>query len=178
MKRLLFLLTILPVVAFSQSATDILPMKDGKVHYEDIVMVDSTASKDALFTAIRSSISTLFSNSKRGVQQDDKESGKIIFKASAPVKQVVLLTTDYYDINYTLDVTVKDGKYRIQAYDIDAVPGRSGQPYRSIDRIIEQAEKGALKKSSKELLKLIDGTVTSSITSIKGDVKKRLNSDF
>lgn len=51
---------------------------------------------------------------------DDKEAGKIIGKASAKGSFYYLLTLFSFSLNYTVSITLKDGRYRYEITDFTA----------------------------------------------------------
>lgn len=87
------------------------------VSYSEVVKVDS-ASKDILYTRAKQWFAITFTASNYVVQMDDKQSGKIIGKGSEPLVYSYALTKQNYHANYTISITVKDGRYRYEVSDI------------------------------------------------------------
>ncbi len=113
---LIFLLTVFtPSKIFSQDTTA-LPTVDSKILIQKVVNLrDTTTKKDKIYIAAKEWISNSFKSSKAVIDLDDKEAGKIICKSTYRSEKK---SNDVLVINFTLNITSKDGKYRIQIYDL------------------------------------------------------------
>jgi Ca2+-binding EF-hand superfamily protein len=115
MKRiLLFALLIAGLKMNAQEKLlDVLPMKDGKVYYEEVVTIDS-ASKNELYNRAKMGIVSMYKSAKDVIQLDDKETGEIIAKGNfqATWTQAFMVTQSTY-VSHTLTVFVKDNKAKI-----------------------------------------------------------------
>lgn len=171
---------LLPLLVISTSLySQEIPFKDGEYIYEEIVTLDSSYSKDVIFTNAKSTLVNLYKNTNNGIQQEDKEAGKLIVKAYTTVKQTWMLVTYYHEVHYAIDLTVKDGRYRIQLHHIDIKPVTGNtMAKRTIDEIKAQGEKGAMKKFNKELLLLVDNEMKANIASLKKGIEKKSNNEF
>lgn len=112
---LLLLLVFTSSKTFSQDTTA-LPTQDGKILIQQIIsLADTTTKKDRIYVAAKEWISNSFKSSKAVIDLDDKEAGKIICKSTYRSEKK---NNDVLVINFTLNITTKDGKYRIQIYDL------------------------------------------------------------
>lgn len=102
--------------SFSQDTTA-LATQDGKILIQQIVtLADTTIKKDRIYLAAKEWISNSFKSSKAVIDLDDKEAGKIICKGTYKSDRK---NNDALVINFTLNFTAKDGKYRVQIYDLN-----------------------------------------------------------
>jgi len=108
-----------PIVVQQNSAspmTLLIPLKNGHIFYEETREVN--ASKDDIFHNARKWFVNNFPKEKSVLQMEDKEDGIMMGKAqylysfSSGVKSV------YVTMYFTLNLEIKDGKYRIQIYDL------------------------------------------------------------
>lgn len=90
-----------------------------RVVYTEVVNVDSTITKNQLFSKAREWFAKAYNSSINVVQMADKESGKIIGKALLSVKMKTVFNSDYDggNINYTISVYLRDGKYKYEITD-------------------------------------------------------------
>ncbi|WP_256013101.1 DUF4468 domain-containing protein [Desertivirga xinjiangensis] len=119
MKKLILLsLIVFPILAFCQGKKDrtpiVIPIKDGKIFYEQIVTVDS-ASKSDLYDKSRKWLAEAFNDSKEVIKVDNKESGNIVGSGIFDI-----VTNTFFGsasrISFMIDITIKDSKYRAQVY--------------------------------------------------------------
>src|SRR5262245_61458977 len=79
--KLLFIGLISGFICYGQEpALDVFPLRDGAIHYERIITVDS-ASKDDLYLKAKSWAVNAFKSQKAALQAEDKELGFISFKS-------------------------------------------------------------------------------------------------
>lgn len=94
-----------------------LPEKDGAIFFEKIYQVDSSITADVLFTRAKSWLLNLTSTDKQEqlIELQDKEQGKLMGRGYISFKQ-----TNWGHVPnrvpFKFDITVKDGKYRVQLY--------------------------------------------------------------
>jgi len=77
-----------------------------KITFTEVVIVDSTTTKDQLFERAQDWFVKAYGSGKEVIQLADKELGKIIGKALIPFGK------DMGYIYYTISIYVKDGKYK------------------------------------------------------------------
>ena len=117
-KQLFFcnVFTLLSVsIVFGQNETPKLPIdsSSGKITYSEVVTLKDTVSKNELFSRAKTCFVHLFKNSKEVIQNEDKEAGNIIGKGNIKVYARALgADVDGGYINFTLTISVKNGKYK------------------------------------------------------------------
>lgn len=126
---------LIPIIAISQTSDstkrdisamldsnidyhNLIPQKDGNYMYENIIIADSL-TKEELYTKAKVWFVQSFKSPKDVLQMDDKEAGRIIGKGYFSFDYPFFVETYTMKVYFTVDITVKDGKYRIQFYDID-----------------------------------------------------------
>ncbi len=109
-----------------------MPTKDDKVFYEQIVEVDSKETKDELFLRSSKWAANKFLDSKEAIRFSDKESGKIVGKGLFTIVYNKFGKSDDY-VSFDFDITLKDGKYRIQLYGIETKGIGSDYPFEPIE---------------------------------------------
>lgn len=123
MKKLLFLLCIIPILSFAQkrgAEKIILPIDSATnmITYQEVVKVEG-ATKDELYVRAREWFARSFKSSKSVIQMEDKEAGKIIGKGSSSGLYTVLMSTVPYKLDFTVSITVKEGRYRYEISPFD-----------------------------------------------------------
>ncbi|MCZ8216643.1 MAG: DUF4468 domain-containing protein [Cyclobacteriaceae bacterium] len=93
-----------------------LPVIDDKINFSEVVVVDS-ASKDELYTKAKIWLAENFISANDVIQFDDKENGIVIGKGIIRVKEGGL-TPRIKIWRFTVKIQVKDGKYKVNFYDI------------------------------------------------------------
>lgn len=113
MRKILYLVILLPVLAVAQKKTDslTLPLKDGKLYFEKVINIEGTVKGTMFENANRWLIKT-FSENKSIIQDSDKEAGNIIAKCSTIFETKGVLG-DSYPIRFLVELNLRDGKYRI-----------------------------------------------------------------
>jgi len=116
-----------------------------KISYSEVVYVDSTASKDQLFSRSREWFAKTYKSANSVIQMEDKESGKIVGKAIMQVYHKALganFESGY--INYTITIYVKDGRYKYEFSDFyhtgQYIDGHRIQDYGACENMIHTEE--------------------------------------
>lgn len=116
-------LMIIASTSFSQNRQDsdikqnlIIPTKEGVIFYEQVAQC-TDGQKDLYLKARKWFVDT-FSNAKSVLQMDDKEDGKLTGKAYHTYKFNNGMSSSTVNIDFTLNLDIKDGKYRVQFYDM------------------------------------------------------------
>lgn len=108
MGKLLFIFLMIPISCFSQSdSTEFQFVKIDSVNY----------SKDELFLKAETWLANSFVSSKSVIQMKDKDAGKIICKGVFAYVDKEVGSTTHFDIKFSLEISVRDKKYRIKLYD-------------------------------------------------------------
>lgn len=167
MKRLLILFSIiLPVISFAQSE---MPMKDGKVFYEVIDTIPNTSKID-LYNRSKIWFVNTFNNAKAVIQLDDKDAGVIMGKGVSVFDNGNIVTGSLRNyIDYTININIKDNKYRLQVYDISVT-----------NQSATYTPEYCLKypKMNKKKLERIDNDVQGTIASFKSAITKKSEDSF
>lgn len=90
----------------------------GKITYTEVVKVDSTATKDELYSRAREWFAKAYKSSTNVIQMEDKESGKIVGKALTQVFYQAMKSNysgGYF--HYTISIYIKDGRYKYEVTD-------------------------------------------------------------
>lgn len=98
------------------------PVKDGRIVYESIGDAKGV-KKEAIYASAKKWIVDSFKSSKTVIQTEDKEDGQLIGSALSLVSiknNSWLVPTYELNLDYTIQINCKDGKYRIRFYDIKA----------------------------------------------------------
>lgn len=83
------------------------------VTYQGVVKVEG-ASKDDLYLRAREWFAKTFKSAQAVLQMDDKQAGKLIGKGASKSYYTYMLYPVEYNLNYTISITTKDGRYRYE----------------------------------------------------------------
>lgn len=97
-----------------------LPTKNGNIWYEFIDSSQSTG-KDELTKRAKVWAAKAFNSYKAVTQLDDTNLGKLILKGSTRLSSNVILAP-IENVYFTIDFSIKDGKYRVSISDIQGHP--------------------------------------------------------
>jgi hypothetical protein len=102
-----------------------------RITYTEIIKLDSTYTKDQLYSIIREWTSKSFKSSQDVIQMDDKENGKLIIKALFPTYYKLLGMNAWQgDIYFTFSIYIKDGRYKYEVTNFNHVGGtRRGETF-------------------------------------------------
>lgn len=168
MKRLLFVFFIV-ISGYSYSQDficDKIPSKNGRVHYEGVVMIDSVPSS-TLYNNAKLWIGKTFVSSKSVIQSEIPNS-LIILKARMDIGN-----TDNSGVyTFTLTLQFKDGRYRYELSDIGIDLYIARLNYRKTSPIEETP---LLKDCSDAPLILFDSKIKSLITDFDHGIKANNN---
>jgi hypothetical protein len=133
MKKIMNGLMILSVVISSSSnCSSVIPREKRVI--ENVLEVN--LSKDEIINRASDTLAKIYVNSNSAIQVKDKERGVIIGKAIAKcetLNNLYTLNGDYFEIEFNLELTAKDKKYRLIFEDIDLYIVRR-QQWNSKDR--------------------------------------------
>ena len=157
MKTFIFLL----FPFFVNAQKSILPEKDGKVIFTDVVTVDSTVKKEELFNRARVWFVTEYRSANDVIQMQDKDAGIIIGKGSFIVSNGVGIMINTLKVANTIKLYFKDGKYKYEITDFNVYEGDlPGTP-------ISQKAPGYGKKSWQNMLYAINDEVKKAINRLE-----------
>ena len=201
MKNFLFLifLSMTCISVFSQTDSTIqLPLKDDKIFYEQVIQLDSSIKKDRIYLAVKQWFAETFKDSKSVIQVDDKEGGKVLGKF---IDVIVVNNNGYFvsnEKNFTINVDIKDSKYRVQVYDCyyhfvvnapiqkeDKTESYDNEYKEYLNLINTENDKSNKKKKIKEAIESdgkslsnLNQLINKLITSLKKSVSENVSSSF
>ena len=95
----------------------ILPLKDGKVTYSDIIELQGV-SKDELYDRVKDWFIITYNSGKNVIQLDDKEKGEVLGKGCFREKwRVRFYTSQIVNVWKTIKIQIKDGQIRYEISD-------------------------------------------------------------
>ena len=102
------------------SLLQIIPIKDDKVLYESVIIADSSIKKEQLFIKIKQWFVDKFMDSKSVLETVDKENGIFSGKGTFKYNKINGLNSHIGYTQFTINVIVKDGKFKYQLYNFHA----------------------------------------------------------
>ncbi|WP_121811000.1 DUF4468 domain-containing protein [Mucilaginibacter kameinonensis] len=183
MKRTLsIILLLLPFTLFGQ---DLIPFpqlpKDSttnQVTYKQIIQVPGVSAID-IYNRSREWFATTFKSANSVLQLQDKDAGKLIgkgvFSHSYPLNAGVF---ENYTIGFTINITVKEGKYRIilDNYTLTSAMGNNPGSPGTIEAIYQNEEK--LKTAKSKIQKQVYNIFWQLLTDIDNDSKGLIVSNY
>lgn len=184
MKKIFFVLALTiatngwaQIERFTDTMT-ILPMKDNKVFYENVYQIDSI-SRNELYLRAKNVYLRLFPATKDVIQNEDKENGIIAGKGNTSFIEPGRFGLNFEQkIRFTLSITVKDYKYRIQLFDIyytNSLGGTIDDPIET--RYLEDYKKNQ-NKFTKTSYRNMNLKLLSIIYQVSNEMNKKTNNDF
>jgi len=167
------LIFLLISTAFGQKETSKLPIDSltGKIVYSEVMHVDSSATRQELFSKAREWFAKAYKSSKNVIQMEDKESGKIVGKA---LMQVYYKNRQDGYINYTISIQVKDGRYKYEVTDFyhtgQDVSGGSIPDFGLCEKMINTTDKYfgiSMQKNYTSCLYQMDNNIKALISDLK-----------
>lgn len=159
--------------AYSQDKLyDVMPLKEGKIIYEGVVSVDSTKQSELQRAAKKWFIDT-YKSSKDviGLDEPDEIMGKGVIKTT---HQAGFMTMYQIDVQHTVDLQFKDGKYRYSITDFRTkfvVPGIGNVPPRMVDITLEEWADGSHKNNERKYITKVDAEMKTLIQSLESALK-------
>jgi hypothetical protein len=189
MKKILLIAILLfsCISAFSQhnenekTITDTIPKVNGNYEYMEVVTLDTSYKKEQLYRNAKVFLVDIFKSAKDVIQYDDKEQGKIIGKGILELSDyhIIFTVIDQFtwDVNFTIEISCKDGKYRYRLYDIVINQRIKNDTYNTpsvltVDDAIANTKKGSFKKVSTRLVNSMLHNFKNDITTLKSYMSK------
>lgn len=97
--------------SFGQNTQFPIDSLTGGIKYSDVVKVDSVSS-NILYLRAKEWFAHSFVSAQNVIQFDDKETGKIIGKGLFKVNTITLGNHDAGNVKFTVEILVKDGRYK------------------------------------------------------------------
>lgn len=141
MKKLITLLMLLvSLVAAAQ---------DKPLAFSEVIQVEGKNQAE-IFGGLREWVATNYVNGKAVTQMEDAATGTIILKALFPFKKGGIYSAYEGDVNYTLKLQAKDGRFRVEmsSFVHDNKPGRAADCALGLITTAEKSGKGGMNKGS------------------------------
>ncbi len=103
------LLLALPMLLSSQEFEPKYPTKDGVIHYENVVEVDSATAKD-LYNRCKVWVGKTFKSAKNVIQSDTED--EVVLDSWLPIYIKSLMSTSEQQCWFRLSISFKDGKFK------------------------------------------------------------------
>ncbi len=159
--------------------------QDNKLIYTEVITVDSSLKQNDLFGSARAWFNKYFVSSKEVLQIQDKESGELSGKGIIKYSSRIFLgsASTAGTIRFTINVFVKDGKYKYEFTDFihTASPSSFGLITKEYDpnfKCANTSGKGWQVKVYNDIKDQIDENVKPLISSLKEAMTKKVNSDW
>lgn len=183
MKTILFVLIFSPFVCLSQSSIH-RTAKGNPIKYDSIV-IDSSKTKEQLYSSARSWFNKSFKTSKEVVQLEDKESGELAGKGSLRITKLykaslgVTINTNGY-ASFSVRILVKDGKYKYEFEDFEYTNLGASDVHGTITEDDEYTTSAMGKSVYNREWKAIKEDISNQINSLIALLKKTMSetSDF
>ena len=150
-------------------------IKDGRIHYEEVVKIDNT-NADELFFRAKLLIADSYVSSPDVTKLEDKENGLIIIKALFLVAHNQFVNNAR--VSYTLKIETKDNKYK---YTITDLRYKFNVRFQHINRDYDEdllqwgfPENGYDSKSHYDNMVSFNQNVNSNIESLINTIKKEM----
>ena len=110
-----------------------------RLEYEQVFQVDSTITKDELFSRAHSWFVDYYKDASEVLHVKDKESGELVGAAIYRYSHVVGLVRMDRVIDYRISIKIKDGRYKVRVYNLynSKCSNGGGIPYDGIGEITE-----------------------------------------
>jgi hypothetical protein len=172
---------------FAQDSLPV-PTKENTIYYEEVVKVDSTLKKDALYQRTKLWVAQNFvtTGNFNPIQYEDRENGVITIRI--PLKQFesnFFIHTYFVNVSSVGTIQVKDGRYKYTFTDFlynslgdYTVNGKEVKEEGSGEALVRNALSGASKKLAIANLNQINSQMTVIIESLKNALGRTINDDF
>jgi len=118
------LLILFAFSGFAQKSEIAIPMKNGKVYYEESYQPNSSLKQQVLFSRVLVWFKQDFPNTEKIKISDDNKTGEI--SGSVIFKIVTSGTGNYYFVRFAINIKVYDGGYTFTADEFYEKPIESG----------------------------------------------------
>lgn len=175
-KLLLTLFIVAPALSMAQAIVLPRDSTTKQISFQEVVQVPG-ATKDELYTRAREWFAKTFKSSKDVIQMDDRIAGKIIGKGSGNgLTGNILLITSFW-LNYTVSITIKDGRYRYEITDFTTEDEPSYSSNRGVLNLDFLIDYKAAKKNDGSYIDMYEGYFQEALstgTNISKSLKEAL----
>ena len=169
--KILFII-LLPILSFAQKEIPNLPIDSVTqlITYTGVVQV--TGNKDELYSRAREWFAKAYNSSLNVIQMDDKE--KIIGKALMTVywKNLVGVTSEAGNVNYTISIFFKDGKYKYEITNFYHTGNQYISDIGSCEKMMTEKRR-SYKKTYDYILNQVNENINNLIFSLKEGMEKQ-----
>lgn len=179
MKKFLLIILLMPMYAFAQKDTTglNLPYKEGRIVYEEIINVENKSKSDLLVNAKQWFVD-YFKSSKDVIQNEDKETGRIIGKGILFFYAKTWAMSFKIDDKITIQIDCKDNKYRYRLYDIitSSDYARDSTPEEMVDKLSGAGKSRYTKSLCRKILENLSLETKNTIASLKSAMATKSDS--
>ncbi len=181
-KTLLSIFLILTIPSFGQNEKlfDILPIKEGKVIYTDVVIVDST-DKVKLYSKVKKWFIEQYKSAKDVIQLDDKENGEVIGKGFFETNwQNSFISELKVNVWHTIKIYIKDNRFKYEITNFTLKYYVGGTRYSTgstVEEAIEDFGKDRV-RNTKNYFVTVDSEIVSIISSLINFMKAPNKEDW
>ncbi|HVW97488.1 MAG TPA: DUF4468 domain-containing protein [Mucilaginibacter sp.] len=179
MKKLLLLLLLIPIYTSAQES-DYVPniqvdSASRKIDFKGVVQVDGV-SKEKIFMRARDWFTREFEVAKAIVVMDDISSGHLTARGNyfGNRKRGIITVNFPYGVTFTVDLHIKNGKYKYEITDFVEIDGLNGQGLPDMhpsDRYVfdpkYRNKNGEFDSTAKERLYYVEGNANNIIVQLK-----------
>jgi len=167
----------------AKAQLDTIPKIDGQYQYVGVVSVDSSFKKEDLYNKSKLYFVDVYNSAKDVIQYDDKDAGRIVGKGFLELNDMQWVAPWIWDVYYTTEIMVKNGKYKYRFYDIHIkqyVGTSKIETDLTIDDAMNQLHKMGYKKMTAKLLENTAKKFQNSIDVLKSYManKENTKNDF
>ncbi len=123
--------------------------QDKPLTFSEVIQVEGKNQAE-IYGGLREWVATTYNNGKAVTQMEDAATGTIILKALFPFNKGGVYSAYEGNINYTLKLQAKDGRFRVEMSGIthENKPGRAADCSLGLITTAEKSGKGGLNKST------------------------------
>lgn len=120
MKQLILLPILFLHLSSQSQITDIFPTESGRIQYVIVKKVDSTLTKDQLFTLSKMWLASIFVDVREVILMEDKEAGIIMGKGSFANYMKTGFGTYKVTVLFRMNLKMNNGGYTFRVSDLEA----------------------------------------------------------
>lgn len=120
MRHLIFAALLFITISVRSQNTEIFPTESGRIFYSQTQKVDSSLTKDHLFTLTKMWLAFLFEDSREVILMEDREGGVIMVKGILENYLKSGVGTYKMSVSFRMSVKMKNGSYNLQVSDLEA----------------------------------------------------------
>lgn len=168
MKKLLFLIALIPIFTFAQDKIKI-PFVDGRVQFDTVLVIKNKSAKE-LYASTKLIISELYKSGKAAIDIADSEGLFITVKGVTKYPLTDFLGTLYVNLDHSIKFQFKDGRMKVTMNDlvVSTVPFEKiaveSKGYRYSEKIRQQHNTHVI-----EFWNQLNQTITDKLKNTEGE---------